>query len=307
MATGTPTPQVRVGLVAYRDLGDEYVTRTFPLSHDLDSVYKHLRGFQAIGGGDSPEAVQDGLSDAVNKMQWSDARRVAKMIFLVGDAPAHAHDQSRLLTAAKQAIGKGIVVNTIRCGADPVTGAQFTQVAHLADGRFDSIDQSGGVVAIATPFDGELAKLNGELMDTALYAGRAPTKAAAEARREEAKAMAAPAAADRISYMSKSGGGAVASGAGAVGAVDLAEKPEMAAKMSKEELPEPMQKMSDDARVSYAKDQQQKRKVLEGKIAELSTKRDSYVSDKAGAKADSFDERVFGSVKAAAKKADVTY
>lgn len=90
MATGTPTPQVRVGLVAYRDIGDDYVTRVFPLSSDMDAVYKNLRGFQAIGGGDGPEAVQDGLSDAVNKMQWSDAKRVAKMIFLVGDAPAHA-------------------------------------------------------------------------------------------------------------------------------------------------------------------------------------------------------------------------
>ena len=307
MATGTPTPQVRVGLVAYRDIGDEYVTRVFPLSSDMDSVYKHLRNFQAVGGGDGPEAVQDGLSDAVNKMQWSDAKRVAKMIFLVGDAPAHDQDQQRLLTAAKQAISKGIVVNTIRCGQDAKTGAQFTLVARAADGRFDSIDQSGGVVALATPFDTELAKLNGDLMDTALYAGGAPTKAAAEVRRVEAKTMAAPAAADRISYMAKSGGGAAASGAAAVGAVDLADKPEMAAKMKKEELPEPMQKLSDDERVAYAKDQQQRRKAIEEKIVELSKKRDSYVAAKAGEKTDSFDERVFGSVKEAAKRAKVAY
>lgn len=144
-------------------------------------------------------------------------------------------------------------------------------------------------------------------MDTALYAGRAPAKEAAATRRAEAKSMAAPAAADRISYMAKVGGGAAASGAGAVGALDLADKPEMAAKLPKAELPEPMQTMSDDERVAYAKDQQQKRKVIEEKIVELSKKRDSYVAEKAGEKTDSFDERVFGSVKAAAKKANVTY
>ncbi len=307
MATGKPTPEVRVGLVAYRDIGDEYVTRVVPLTKDLDAVYKQLMGFQAVGGGDGPEAVQDGLADAVNKMQWSDSKRVAKMIFLVGDAPAHEQDKARLFNAAKQAINKGIVVNTIRCGADGNAGGQFTEVAKLADGHFDSIDQTGGVVAVATPYDTDLAKLNGDLMDTAVYAGHVRAQAAAEHRREEAKGMAAPAAADRISFMSKSGGGAAASGAAAVGAIDLADKPELAGKMAKDDLPANMQKMSEDERVKFAQAQQQKRQDLEKKIVELSKKRDEFVAKKAGEKKDSFDERVFESVKVAAKKADVAY
>ena len=43
---------VRVGLVAYRDVGDDYVTRITPLSSDLDAVYSKLMNFRAEGGGD---------------------------------------------------------------------------------------------------------------------------------------------------------------------------------------------------------------------------------------------------------------
>src|SRR6202012_357336 len=36
IAQGQPAPQLRIGLVAYRDLGDEYVTKFFDLTDDLD-------------------------------------------------------------------------------------------------------------------------------------------------------------------------------------------------------------------------------------------------------------------------------
>jgi len=45
---------VRVGLVAYRDRGDNYVTKVTPLSANLDAVYSQLMSFRAEGGGDTP-------------------------------------------------------------------------------------------------------------------------------------------------------------------------------------------------------------------------------------------------------------
>lgn len=305
MADGKPTPRVRVGLVAYRDQGDAYVTKVFQLSEDLDDVYKNLRAFQADGGGDGPEAVQVALADAVDKMQWSDSKRAAKMVFLVGDAPAHAQDNGKLLAAAKRAINKGIVVNTIRCGADGEVEGQFREVARLADGRFDSIDQGGGVVAVATPYDADLAKLNAALADTALYGGRREVQAAGEARRVEAKALAPAAAADRLSYVSKSGRSA--SGAAAVGGVDLTDAPEQAAKLKKEELPAAMQAMPESERVEFAKKQQAQRRTIESQIAEVSKKRDAFLATEVKEKKDSFDSRVFESVKTAASKAGVAY
>src|SRR4051812_46197987 len=52
IATGEPVPDLKVGLVAYRDKGDAYVTRVFDLSDDLDAVHGELKKFEAKGGGD---------------------------------------------------------------------------------------------------------------------------------------------------------------------------------------------------------------------------------------------------------------
>src|SRR5215475_9398602 len=46
---------VKVGLVAYRDRGDQYVRQVLPLTEDLDKVYSTLMEYTADGGGDEPE------------------------------------------------------------------------------------------------------------------------------------------------------------------------------------------------------------------------------------------------------------
>src|SRR5690242_20394560 len=65
IASGKPTPDLKVGLVAYRDKGDAYITRVTDLSGDLDAIYGTLKTFQAQGGGDTPEHVNQALHDAV--------------------------------------------------------------------------------------------------------------------------------------------------------------------------------------------------------------------------------------------------
>src|SRR4051794_6763089 len=103
---------VRIGLVAYRDIGDDYVTRDYALSGDLDQMFVHLSTFRADGGGDTPEDVDAALYDAVHKMQWRP--NAQKMIFVVGDAPpASRGDVPSFDVTAKQAGEMGIVVNAI--------------------------------------------------------------------------------------------------------------------------------------------------------------------------------------------------
>src|SRR6185436_20187442 len=52
IASGQPTPELRIGLVGYRDIGDAYVTKVYQLSGDLETVFKRLKSFRADGGGD---------------------------------------------------------------------------------------------------------------------------------------------------------------------------------------------------------------------------------------------------------------
>src|SRR5712691_8037972 len=68
---GRPRPDLRIALVAYRDKGDEYVTRVYDFSGDMDDVYGHLMSFVADGGGDTPEHVSAALHDAVHRLSWS--------------------------------------------------------------------------------------------------------------------------------------------------------------------------------------------------------------------------------------------
>src|ERR1044071_3265003 len=94
-------PAVRVGLVAYRDRGDEYVTKVLPLTNDLDQVYSTLMGYRAEGGGDSPEDVRRALADGVHQAGWSKTSpSIAQIMFLVGDAPPHDDYQNEPSTEA---------------------------------------------------------------------------------------------------------------------------------------------------------------------------------------------------------------
>ena len=72
LASAKPTPDIRMGLVGYRDRGDDYVTRVYPLSDDLDAVYKDLRDYETGGGGDGPESVNQALDEAITKLTWED-------------------------------------------------------------------------------------------------------------------------------------------------------------------------------------------------------------------------------------------
>src|ERR1700682_639909 len=71
IASGKPTPDLKIGLVAFRDTGDAYITQVHDLTGDLDAVHAKLKTFQAQGGGDIPEHVNAALFDSVHKIKWS--------------------------------------------------------------------------------------------------------------------------------------------------------------------------------------------------------------------------------------------
>jgi Mg-chelatase subunit ChlD len=310
MASGKPTPRIRVGLVAYRDRGDAYETLRFDLTEDLDAVYKNLRGLQAEGGGDGPEHVGKGLGEAVKLMSWSDSKRTARMIFLVGDAPAHDdyNDGFKLADMAKLAINKGIVVNTIRCGSDATTEVAFREVARLADGSFITIEQNGGMVAVATPYDAEMAKLNGALAEKSMFAGSARARAAGDEEKREVSAMGGAAAADRMAFHAKAADAPAAPAAVAMyGGVDLVAQPERLAKMSDDELPDALRKLKPEERKAFLEKQAAERKDLESKVAKLAGEREAWLAKNASKRRDSFDDKVMGSVAESAKKVGVAY
>ena len=178
MASAQPTPEIRIGLVAFRDRGDQYVTRVIDLSDDLDSVYATLTEFQADGGGDEPESVNQALYEAVHNMSWSDANQAYRVVFLVGDAPPHMdYNEAQYPAIAAAARAKGIVINTVQCGAMAYTAESWAAIANLGGGDFLQVEQSGSAVAFETPFDTAIAELSARLDSTRLYFGNEEEKA----------------------------------------------------------------------------------------------------------------------------------
>ncbi len=162
MISGKPTPKIKIGLIGYRDKTDAYITKTYPLSEDIDDIYAKLTAFQAQGGGDTPEAVNQALHEAVHKMKWSKSRDVLKIIFLVGDAPPHMDYKQdvKYPVTCEQAAKADIIINTIQCGRMASTTPIWKEIAGKAEGKFNQILQDGGVLAMATPFDKEIARHN---------------------------------------------------------------------------------------------------------------------------------------------------
>lgn len=145
LGSGKPAPEIRVGLVAYRDRSDDYVTKIFPFTDDIDKIVKDISDLKADGGGDGPEAVNQALHSAVHELKWDGGKKTAKLLFLIGDAGPHYYaGDYDWRTESKQAIEKGIQINTIGCaGLESYPSEQgvgvFKEIARLADGKYDTL------------------------------------------------------------------------------------------------------------------------------------------------------------------------
>ncbi|MBI4821090.1 MAG: VWA domain-containing protein [Deltaproteobacteria bacterium] len=109
----SPRPDVRFGMVLFKDQEDEYVTRVVPFTSDLSKFQSELATVSAGGGGDTPEDVEAALEILVRALPWRpDGLRLA---FLIGDAPPHLDYQRpfNYVSAIQEAAAKGIKITSI--------------------------------------------------------------------------------------------------------------------------------------------------------------------------------------------------
>ena len=296
IATSEPAPEIRMALVGYRDRGDEYVTKRTDLTSDLDAIYADLMNYTANGGGDGPESVNQALREAVHDLDWSDDDSVLKIVYLVGDAPPHMdYEQDVLYPATCEAAARaGIIINTIQCGNNGSTTPIWQEIARSAEGEYFAIDQSGGMMAIATPFDAELAELSRELDETMIAYGTAAEQAVLGEKlargRELSDAAEPEAAADRAAYKSTAAGAAML-GQELVQAIE--EGAVRLADLDDDELPEAMRDMNKGEREAYVAERSQRRADATKRIQSLNEQRQAFLKEKlAEAGQDGFDQRV---------------
>lgn len=200
---GNPKPEVRFGLVAYRDYGDAYVTKAYMLTTAVNTIQASLQQIEAGGGGDTPEAVGAGLQCAVSEMNWDQDANTTRMIFLIGDAGPHQPDEYR--QAMRDAKARGIKVNTWGCsGLQDCGQSDFEEIALMGGGQFQFLTYQQEVVRQ----DGSKARLVFQGKET--YEVGAETSwtegadAIMEKRRVDSSVVAAPKAAGGAVYNSAS-------------------------------------------------------------------------------------------------------
>jgi len=138
-------PNVRYGMVTYRDRGDSFVTRSYEFTPDVRDFSKNLNTVYADGGGDYPESLNQGLHDALHSVEWRGEDTV-KLIFLIADAPPHldyAQDYDYAVEM-ENAAQRGIKIFSIASsGLDDQGEYIFRQIAQYTQGRFIFLTYEG--------------------------------------------------------------------------------------------------------------------------------------------------------------------
>src|SRR5262245_5745660 len=307
-------PAVRIGLVAYRDRGDQYVTQVLPLTNDLDQVYSVLMAYKAEGGGDTPEDVRRALLEGVTHAGWStQSNGMAQILLLVGDAPPHDDysDAPDTRSTAANAADLGILVNTIQCGTIPGTRVVWEAIAQKGNGQYFAIEQNGGVRTIATPYDEQLGELANTLGGTYVAYGGGAGEAGdvtrsralgriAEVEREMAKNAPSPAVAERAINKAMNREAYLGDLLQSIenGSIELD-------KIDANQLPAELRNMSTETRNQEIKKRLATRRELRAQIVSLSKQRAEFLAaeqKKLGSKGDTFDTAVVNALKEQLKR-----
>jgi len=149
--------EIRFGVVSYRDHPPQdrsYVTKVFDFSEKIKRVHNLISSLKPSEGGDTPEAVADGLYDARTKLSWE--RDSYKVLLLVGDAPPHGrkynsigddyfpdgcpkgHDPIEEVQEFRKQFGSTMFIFV--CGCNPLVEDSFRMIASsVEEGKYYSL------------------------------------------------------------------------------------------------------------------------------------------------------------------------
>ena len=282
---GGQTPTLQVAVYHY---GNPPATQLVPLTDDLDLVSEALFGIPVSGGSEYCGAV---IQAATNNLKWSEESGALKLIFIAGNEP-FTQGPVDYRGACKEAIGKGIMINTIHCGNGIPAG--WRDGALLADGKSMSINQSKAIVHIEAPQDKRIATLGVDLNKTYIAFGKKGKAGVDRQLAQDSNARGASLASAQQRAVSKANAFYKNStwdlcDACREGKVDLA-------KIKVEDLPKEMQKMTLEQCKAYVKKKQEERDTLKKEINKLNAERVKFVAAKQKEAAEASGEKTLDAV-----------
>ncbi|CCY08258.1 von Willebrand factor type A [Coprobacillus sp. CAG:698] len=139
-----PNTIIKLALLFYRDKGDEYVTRYFDFTQDIQKQKNNLSNQNANGGGDFEEAVYKALGEAVDK-QWSSSSETRVLVH-VADAPSHDNEVKEWNKNVLKLTKKGIkVISVASSGIDKKTEYFFRSQSMITGGCYVYLTDDSGV------------------------------------------------------------------------------------------------------------------------------------------------------------------
>jgi Mg-chelatase subunit ChlD/Arc/MetJ family transcription regulator len=315
LAMSETAPEIKIGVMGFRDKQDAYVTKKIVMTDDIDHVFHNLMEFQADGGGDTPESVNQALHEAITEYDWSSDPKTYRVIFLFGDAPPHMdYEDVKYTRSAELAREKDIVINTIRCGNSPETKTHWTKIAASGSGMFFSLDQAGSAVLESSPYDTELADYSKKLDGTRIFYGGLDAiierKIALEVEKDIYSKASDSAKASRAQFNASMSGAKNFSGKGELvhdvmmGKVKISE-------IDADLLPENMRDMTVKEREEHVDSAFSKRVDIQDQIETLGALRQEYIEDSINKfeidKEGSLDHAIYQCIKAQAAKKGIIY
>ncbi len=269
-------PQLDVALYKYgcsENSKGGYIRQVVGFTNDLDKVSQELFALKTSG---SNEYCGQVIKDAVDKLNWSKASNDLKVIFIAGNerftqGPINYKD------SCKAAITKGIIVNTIHCGAlDAGISGMWKDGAMLADGSYLCINQNQKAIEISAPQDDAIVKLSAELNDTYIaYGSRGRESKKNQVVQDGNSRMIsssnlAQRAATKSSKFYRNESWDV---------VDAMKDGKKLDEFKESDLPEVMRKMNKKERKAYVEGNAKKRQEIQTQIQTLNDARKKYVAD----------------------------
>jgi hypothetical protein len=272
-------PDVQVALYQYGTPGlgadNGYVKQIVPLTLDLDKISEELFKLHTDGGDEYCGTV---IRHAVNNLTWTGNKADFKVIFIAGNEP---FDQGQVdfRAAVKEAVGKGVVVNTIFCGNETEgINTHWKEGAVLGGGSYMTIDTNSQAVHIDAPQDKRLLELSTGLNKTYLFYGQERARFAENQAAQDLNAgKAAPGAAVQR---------AVTKGSAAYNYSDndlidaVKEGKVKLEEVKKEDLPEDLQKLSPEELKKTVEAKKTEREKMQKEITELRKAREEFVTKK---------------------------
>lgn len=299
-------PSLQIALYEYGNdrlnAQEGFIRQVSAFSNDLDEISKSLFGLTTNGGNEYCGKV---IQVSLDQLNWGTDKNDLNLIFIAGNEP---FDQGpvRYQDASLNACEKDVTINTIFCG-NYNTGVQtyWKDGAESAKGTYIAINHDKRTVHIPSPYDQAILEKNKALNNTYVGYGRlAEEKMALQAQQdtnanEYGQANAVKRAVSKSSHFYQNSSWDL---------VDAeAEADFNYEKLDDKDLPNELKGKSTSEIKAYIATKRKKREQIQKEIAELNSKRISYVASQTKKDDNQLRNAMVEAIKTQAKKKNYTW